>query len=217
MRRVQEEVLGLDVAVNEVPIPQEFKRAGQLLQKVSNNNLVEAASRRVGILHDHIRCGGVSSQSIAFLDEVGEIPQLAELHDKVYVGRCLLTIDESNDMWVMEAFQDMNFGVEVLFELLVELLQVDRFNSYVATSLLFLVVLVSVVLDKDVLSGFLVDGDRQECSRICNDAQVDCQLGHHGTIQAAAYHMYGFVDGCKAPSSNLLHPAKVPYRHIPLS
>ena len=125
----------------------------------------------------------MSSKSVAFLDEVGEIPQLAEFHDKVYVGRRLLTIDESNDMWVMEAFQDMDFGVEILFELLVELLQVDRFNSYVATSLLFLVVIVSVALDKDVLSKTFVDGDRQKCSRICNDAQVDANLATTGQVK----------------------------------
>lgn len=34
-------------------------------------------------------------------------------------------------MWVMEVLQDENLAVEVIFELRIELLQIDRFDGYV--------------------------------------------------------------------------------------
>ena len=37
------------------------------------------------------------------------------------MGGGLLAIDEGNNMWMMKAFQDVDLGVQVFFELLVKL------------------------------------------------------------------------------------------------
>ena len=52
------------------------------------------------------------------------------------MGRRLLTVDERDNMWMMEAFEDMDLGIEVILQLLVELLQVNRLYGYVSTVLL---------------------------------------------------------------------------------
>lgn len=43
----------------------------------------------------------------------------------------LLTVDEGDDMWMMEVLQDEDLAIEVLLELRIELLQIDRFDGYV--------------------------------------------------------------------------------------
>jgi hypothetical protein len=40
-----------------------------------------------------------------------------------------MTVNQSNDVWVVEAFEDIDFGAEVLLEFLVELGQVNGFDS----------------------------------------------------------------------------------------
>lgn len=57
----------------------------------------------------------MARQGVSFFDEVRQVPQLAELHDKMYVGGCFLAVDEGNYVWMVEALEDMDFGVEVLF------------------------------------------------------------------------------------------------------
>ena len=47
-------------------------------------------------------------------------------------------------MRMMEAFQDMDLGVQILFELFIQLLEVNGFDRYIAASLLFPKVLVSI-------------------------------------------------------------------------
>lgn len=39
-------------------------------------------------------------------------------------------------MWMVEAFEDMDLGVQVILQLLVELLQVNRFDRYVGAGFL---------------------------------------------------------------------------------
>lgn len=78
----------------------------------------------------------MAGERISFLDKIRQIPQLAELHDQMYVCSSLLAVDERHDVWMMEAFQDVNLGVEVVLELLVELFQVDRFDGHVPRALL---------------------------------------------------------------------------------
>ena len=82
------------------------------------------------------------TESVALSDEVGQVAELAEFHYQVYMGSGLLTTDQSNDMWMVEVSQNLDLRVEVLFQLLVQLLQVDRFNSDVTR--LFLQANVSV-------------------------------------------------------------------------
>lgn len=90
---------------------------------------------------------------------------------------CLLAVNECNDMWMMETFQDVYLGVQVLFELLVQLLEVDRFDGYIAASLLFPRVVISIDCTAGVSYEILAMGiGRSGCSSICNDAQVVASL-----------------------------------------
>ncbi len=54
----------------------------------------------------------------------------------MYMGGSLLTVNEGDDVWMMEAFQDVNFRVEVLFEFLVELVHIYRLDRNEAWFLL---------------------------------------------------------------------------------
>ena len=45
------------------------------------------------------------------------------------VGARVFAVDESYDVGMVEAFEDRDFRGQVLFELLVELAQVDRFDG----------------------------------------------------------------------------------------
>lgn len=49
----------------------------------------------------------------------------------MYMCGSLLTVDEGDDMWVMEVLQDEDLAVKVILELRIELLQIDRFDGYV--------------------------------------------------------------------------------------
>lgn len=59
-------------------------------------------------------------------------------------------------MWVMEAFQDLDFGVEVLFQFLVELREIDRFDCYESSGSL---VLSSVDSCKASLADLIFDAE----------------------------------------------------------
>lgn len=59
-------------------------------------------------------------ERVSSLDEEREVSKRAVLHDQMDVGGGLMAVDQSNDVWVVEAFEDIDFGAEVLFELLVE-------------------------------------------------------------------------------------------------
>jgi len=48
----------------------------------------------------------------------------------MYVSHRLSTIDEGNDVWVMEAFENLDFGVEVLLQFLIQLREIDRLDCY---------------------------------------------------------------------------------------
>ncbi len=52
----------------------------------------------------------------------------------MYVSHGLSTVDEGNDVWVMEAFQNLDFGVEVLLQFLVQLREVDGLDCYESSS-----------------------------------------------------------------------------------
>lgn len=52
------------------------------------------------------------------------------------MGGSLLAVDEGNNMWVMKAFQDVDFRVQVLLQLLVKFIQVDGLDSNIARLLL---------------------------------------------------------------------------------
>ena len=68
-------------------------------------------------------------QPITLLDEVGEVTELAELHDQMDVSAGLLTVYEGDDMGMMKVFEDVNLRVQIFLELLVELVKMDRFDG----------------------------------------------------------------------------------------
>lgn len=103
---------------------------------MSDYDLVQATSGRVGVFPDHICRRVVPGEGISLLDEIRKIPQLAKLHHQVYMGGGLLTVDQSDNVWVMQAFEYVDLGVQVLFELLIKLVQVDRLDSHIAWLLL---------------------------------------------------------------------------------
>ena len=54
----------------------------------------------------------------------------------MYMGRGFLAVDQGDDVWVMQPFEYVDLGVEVLFELLVKLVQVDRLDGHITGLLL---------------------------------------------------------------------------------
>lgn len=55
----------------------------------------------------------------------------------MYVVFRLLTVDEGNYMWMMKGLEDLDLGVEVVPQLLVELLQLYRLDGNKAWLLLY--------------------------------------------------------------------------------
>jgi len=114
----------------EIPVPQELHRTGELLQEMPDNHFVQPPNRRYWVLPDHIFQSRVVAQFVSLLDEVRQISKLAVFHHEMYMGRRFSAIDESDDMGMVEAFEDLDFAVEVVLELLIEFRQIDRFDSY---------------------------------------------------------------------------------------
>lgn len=54
----------------------------------------------------------------------------------MYVSGGLLAVDQRYDMGMMEALQDVDLGIEVLLQLLVELVHVDGFDCHIARAFL---------------------------------------------------------------------------------
>src|SRR3569833_2987634 len=117
---VQEQVLGFDIAVDEVALAQELQSTGELLQEVADHHFVEPRVGRIRILPGHVVGYRVGDQSIPLLDEQREVAQLAVLHDEVDVCGRLEAVVEAGDVGVSERLQDIDLAIEVLLELLVE-------------------------------------------------------------------------------------------------
>jgi hypothetical protein len=63
------------------------------------------------------------------LDESGQISEFAKLHYDVHAGGRLVAIDKGDDVGVMQAAQDRDLRNEVVFELFVQLGDVDGFDG----------------------------------------------------------------------------------------
>ena len=81
------------------------------------------------VLSGHIRNQGLLPVFGTLPDEERQVSKCAEFHYQVYVGRRLGSSKKGYDMWVLELLQYVDFEVEVLHELLVELGLVDRLYS----------------------------------------------------------------------------------------
>lgn len=75
-------------------------------------------------------------QSVSALDEKRQVPQSAVFHDQMNVGGGFMAVDEGHDVRMMEALQNVDLGGKVVFQLLVELGQVDRLDGYVRAGFL---------------------------------------------------------------------------------
>ena len=47
-----------------------------------------------------------------------------------------LAVDQSDDVWMMQAFEDVDLGIEIFLELLVELVEMNRLDRYEGSVLL---------------------------------------------------------------------------------
>lgn len=84
----------------------------------------------VGVLLNHLPQGRVISQFVPLLDEVRQVSELAVLHDQVYVGIRLPAVDQGDYVRVVEALEDLDFAVEIILELAIQLGEVDRLDGY---------------------------------------------------------------------------------------
>ena len=75
---------------------------------MSDHHFVQAAGSRIGVFDHHIPSGFVIDQGVPLLDKVGEVSQCTVLHHQVNVRACLLAVDESNNVRMMKAFEDVN-------------------------------------------------------------------------------------------------------------
>jgi hypothetical protein len=96
---------------------------------MSDNDLVQSTNRRVGVLFYHALCLRMVDKVSALLDEGRQVSELAEFHDDMHAGGRFLAVNERYYVRVVKAAQDGDFGDEVVLELLVQLVHVDRFDG----------------------------------------------------------------------------------------
>jgi hypothetical protein len=65
----------------------------------------------------------------ALLDEGGEVAEFAKLHHKVHLGLGFETVEEGDDVGMMQFSEDLDFFIEIGFELVTELRDVDGFDG----------------------------------------------------------------------------------------
>src|SRR4051812_7712707 len=81
----QKQILRLDVSVDEVPLPQELEGTGELLQKVTSNNLIKARARNCRVLASDVVRRGIRDQPLSLLNEQSEVAKFAVLHHNIDV------------------------------------------------------------------------------------------------------------------------------------
>lgn len=73
--------------------------------------------------------GGMCDELVSLLDEQGEIPQLAVLHDEIDVRGRLDTVMEGDDVRMPQRLEDLNLPKQVLLKLLVQPGEFDRLDG----------------------------------------------------------------------------------------
>ena len=99
---IEEQILRLDIAMDELAVAQELERACELAEEGADDKLGEASGRGVRVvLWLRVRVGGGGEGCVlkavdaaALLDVVGEVAAGAVLHDEVDVLRCTLEEDK---------------------------------------------------------------------------------------------------------------------------
>lgn len=130
-----------------VLLAQELEGAGELLDEVSDDDLVQARVRRAGVFPGHVMGSGMRTELLSLLDKEGEVAKLAVLHDEVDVRRRLDAVMQGDDMGMSQGLEDLDLAVEVLSELLVEAPELDA-------------------LDGNDLPRFLLDDTVSKCAAI---------------------------------------------------
>lgn len=100
----------LNITMDQVAVAKEPQSAGQLLEEMANNDLVEGTSGRVGVFGNHISCIPVIPEGMTTLDEEGQVTQGTVLHDQMYMGGGFITVEEGDDVGMIEALEDLNLG-----------------------------------------------------------------------------------------------------------
>lgn len=122
--------------MDQIPIPEELEGTGQLLEEVSDDDLIESAHSRIGVLGYHIAGVAMVPQRFPPLDEQGQVSQGAVFHDQMDVRGGLMAVDERDDVGVVEAFENVDLRGQIVLELLVEFRQVDRLDGDVGAMFL---------------------------------------------------------------------------------
>jgi hypothetical protein len=96
-----------------------------------------------------------------------------------------MAVDQGNDVWVLEALENIDFGGKVVLQLLVELREVDG-------------------LDGDEGLGSLVNGGYSlaQTSRTKKPAQRRTEKAQGETCMT--HIMHTLIDRCEAPTADLL-------------
>lgn len=61
------------------------------------------------------------NETFSLLDELRQIPQRTVLHNQVNVLCRLMAVDQGDDVRVLKALEDVDFGGKVILQLLIEL------------------------------------------------------------------------------------------------
>lgn len=85
-----------------------------MLEKVADDDLVEGTTTRIWVLGHHFPCVWVFPQGIPSFDEHRQVTQGTVLHNQVNMRCCFMAINESDDMRMIQALEDLDFGVKVL-------------------------------------------------------------------------------------------------------
>ena len=88
---------------------------------------------RVWVLANDFVRAGMGDQRPALLDEVGQVAQLAILHDEIDVSLGLDAVVEGHDVGVSKGREDLDLAVEVLLELFVQAAKVHGLDGYQTT------------------------------------------------------------------------------------
>jgi hypothetical protein len=116
-----------------------------------------------------------------------------------------MTVDESHNVRVLEALEDVDLQREVFFELLIEFRQVDRLDGDVGA------VFLSITQNPRSANA----GSRSFIEPPLDDERLT-GMGPAGSEEqeTETYRVHSLVDGCKAPSSDLVQPQVATYRYL---
>ena len=100
--------------MNQITIPKKFEGARKLFEKMADDNFTESTTTRVGVLGHHLPRISMIRKAIAPFDKKGQISQGTVFHHQMDVRCCLVTVYESNNMWMIEPLENVDFRGKVI-------------------------------------------------------------------------------------------------------